>query len=266
MANTVFPLTCQSHMMWTVVWRGGTLFATSPHRLWVDKRPLTLDWFPIERLMDSPVLHVFAFKKKRFGIEDKSEDERRLLQQKFEKEGNAVGFTFKKICGGWKPGFIIWGHFPWSNSYIQSRNLLCTLNSKKWLSSPLFTTMMEVNRSDFIYITPSMTRSGDHHILRLHPQVWPTASLETTHNYHSFRYPQYERNTMAVFLGPLVEKHRPTYWYTLYINIHCSSLKRQNQKVFLSHSFYACIIYKHWTKGTYIICQCSTDASCMAHS
>jgi len=52
-----------------------------------------------------------------------------------------------------------------------------------------------------------------------------------THNYHNFRYPQYEHNTMAVFLGPLVEKHRPTDWYTLYSNIHCSSLKRQDQNV-----------------------------------
>lgn len=48
---------------------GGTLLAMSAQRSRVDERPLTSDWFPTERLMDSPVLHVFAVKEERSGTD-----------------------------------------------------------------------------------------------------------------------------------------------------------------------------------------------------
>jgi len=48
---------------------GGTLLVTSAQRSEVDERPPTSDWFPIERLMDSPVLHVFAVKEERSGTD-----------------------------------------------------------------------------------------------------------------------------------------------------------------------------------------------------
>jgi hypothetical protein len=54
--------------------RGGTLPAMTAQRSRVDERPLTSDWFPIERLVDSPVLHVFAVKEERFGTEEDAED------------------------------------------------------------------------------------------------------------------------------------------------------------------------------------------------
>lgn len=71
-----------THELWVphdVDWQvGGTLLATSAQTSPVDERPLTSDWFPIERLMDSPVLHVSAFTKEVVGTEDDSEDERGL--------------------------------------------------------------------------------------------------------------------------------------------------------------------------------------------
>lgn len=170
MANSVSPCTCQSHV-WTGGW-GGTLLAMSAQRPRVDERPLTSDWFPIERLMDSPVLHVCCLRGKvwdwlRKILMMRGDYSDRTLRRK----EMLKGLCSRHIVRAGNQVLLFWGNVPEVIHIYSLGILLCTVNSKKWLSSTLYTILIEVNRSNFIYITPSMTRSGDHHILSLHPRV-----------------------------------------------------------------------------------------------
>lgn len=81
------------------------------------------------------------------------------------------GSCSRNTVGAENQVLLFWSTFPEAIRIYSLGILLCIVNSKKWLSSPLYTTQTEVNGSDFIYITPSMTQSGDHNILRLQPRV-----------------------------------------------------------------------------------------------
>lgn len=152
---------------------GGTLLAMSAQRSWVDEQPQTSDWFPIERLMEFTRIACVCCQRGKVWdwlrkiLKTRGDYSDRTLRRK----EMLRGLCSRHNVGAGDQVLLFWGTVPEVIHIYSLGILLCTVNSKKWLSSTLYTILIEVNRSNFIYITPSMTRSGDHHILRLHPRV-----------------------------------------------------------------------------------------------
>jgi len=173
MANSVSPCTCQFHI-WTGGWGGGR-HTPSHVRPEVRSRWTTSNF----RLVSHRKTHGFTriacvccqrgkvwdwlrkILKMRGDYSDKTLRRKEMLR----------GLCSRHIVGAGNQVLLFWGTVPEVIHIYSLGILLCRVNSKKWLSSTLYTILIEVNRSDFIYITPSMTRSGDHHNLRLHPRV-----------------------------------------------------------------------------------------------